>query len=44
MKKLLTAGLALLCLAVYAASTVHTIDNFRKPDGTPLIVPQPQLY
>ena len=44
MKKLLTSCLALLCAAAFAASTVHTIDNFRKVDGTPLVVPQPQQY
>ena len=44
MKRLLSCGLALWCLAAFAASTVHTIDNFRKVDGTPLVVPQPQKY
>ena len=38
--------LALLgCAAVLAAAPFpHTIDNFRKVDGTPLVVPQPQKY
>lgn len=30
--------------ALDAAPFPHAIDNFRRPDGTPLIVPQPQRY
>ena len=44
MKRLFIGVAALCCLATYAAATVHDIDNFRNPDGTPLIVPRPQQY
>ena len=44
MKKTLFA-ITLLCGALMlGAATVHNIDNFRKADGTPLVVPQPQKY
>jgi len=34
----------LLCTAALTAATVHPIDNFRNPDGTPLVVPRPHKY
>ena len=37
-------GIAALCCLAAAAATVHNIDNFRNPDGTPLVVPKPQKY
>ena len=44
MKKLFLGLATLWGLAAFAAVTVHPIDNFRNPDGTPLIVPKPQKY
>ena len=45
MNRLFIGIAALWCLAALnAASTVHQIDNFRNPDGTPLIVPHPRKY
>ena len=42
-KTFLTLALVGCALAAYAA-TVRNIDNFRNPDGTPLVVPKPQKY
>ena len=44
MKRLFAILAALSCASALTAATVHPIDNFRKPDGTPLIVPQPHKY
>ena len=46
MKRLFAILASLSCASILTltAATVHPIDNFRKPDGTPLVVPQPRKY
>ena len=44
MKRLFAILAALSCASALTAATVHPIDNFRNPDGTPLVVPQPHRY